>query len=374
MTDTPDQRSQDQKSQNGKQAKKTEVIEVRLPFEKKQSFMEACKADEQTASSVLRGAIDQYLLTGNLGAKPSKYRSFSMMITGIIIGGAIFGLATMDNGSFALSTAVPNSLSKETVDQPDGKYAAISNPLIKLQFSKLDRNSDYVLDMSEFSSVKDYGHLVGPLDFSEPIIVAPDSYKILKSDYEEFSRGPLRMGKCLGSILKTRNRAMAQSFYLIDEDRDNKLTFVEYANHPKFPNLRKMEEAFAALDKNKNGNLSLAETRIKIKKWTASHDLRKNKHYLNSFPVPKGCLSDSDQAGEIDYDDLKKEDVQKLERKLIANHEASKIKNLLIVGFGKYERMYEPNSKGGVSKERFNTLDNDNNGELSFQEFIVWYL
>ncbi|MBL4789130.1 MAG: hypothetical protein JKY60_08795 [Kordiimonadaceae bacterium] len=362
MTDTPDQ-----KMQNGKQAKKTEVIEVRLPFDKKQTFMEACKASEQTASSVLRGAIDLYLLTGKVGAKHSKYRSFSMILTGMILGGALYGLAIMDNSSVAApnTSTVKNvtlTLGKQTTNWSDDKYAAIRNPLIKLQFTKLDRNADYIVDRSEFGSVKDYHGLVGPLDLSKPIIVAPDSYKVFKVHYDEFSKTPFAMGKCFGNILRTRSTMFAQSFYLIDENRDDKLTLAEYANHPKFPTLKRMEKEFAVLDKNKDGYLSLTETRIKIKKWVAAHDLRGNEQYLNSVDVPDGCIKDFKKLDETDY------------KNLTIDEEAKKPKNYLIIGFGKLERMYEPHAKGGVSKERFDTLDNDNSGGLSFEEFIVWYL
>ena len=45
--------------------KKNDTLEVRLPSETKTAFMEACKANGVSGSGVLRGCIDNYLLSGS---------------------------------------------------------------------------------------------------------------------------------------------------------------------------------------------------------------------------------------------------------------------------------------------------------------------
>ncbi|MEG2498395.1 EF-hand domain-containing protein [Brevundimonas sp.] len=46
-----------------RQPKKTETVEVRMPFETKQAFMLRCRAEGRTASEAIRGFIDNELET-----------------------------------------------------------------------------------------------------------------------------------------------------------------------------------------------------------------------------------------------------------------------------------------------------------------------
>jgi EF hand len=359
MTETPDNNTQ-----NGKQAKKTEVIEVRLPYDQKQSFMDACKASNKTASSVLRGAIDVFMSAGHFGAKPAKYRSYTMILTGMIFGAGLFGLATLNSDNTPGPTnSRPTYTNTSAADAvAEDQTTALINPLIKLKFSKLDRNTDYLLDVNEFGMTYGYGNVLEKLDLSKPIIVAPDKYRVLTADYDKLIKKPYYTGVCFGNLFRVIRPLVAQRFYLIDTNHDNKLTVAEYANDAKLPSTQALQQAYQVLDKNSDGTLSLKEVRIDIKKWVAAHDLRKNKQLLYTVPVPDECKNAGNKRPKINSKDIVPADPKK------------KPTEYLVVGYGKLERMFEPNAKGGVSKKRFDTLDNDKSAGLSFEEFIVWYL
>ncbi len=65
--------------------KKTEVIELRLSPDDKAAFMEACRMEGQSASSVLRDGINVYLKNGYFG---ENRRSYKMLISGFLMGAA----------------------------------------------------------------------------------------------------------------------------------------------------------------------------------------------------------------------------------------------------------------------------------------------
>ena len=54
-----------------KNPKKSETLEVRLAHETKQSFMERCRQKGQSASDVVRAAIEAYLDPAGSSKRPS---------------------------------------------------------------------------------------------------------------------------------------------------------------------------------------------------------------------------------------------------------------------------------------------------------------
>ena len=53
-------------------SKKSETLEVRIPFETKQAFLTACREDGTTASEVVRESVQTYLDTRERPAQQEK--------------------------------------------------------------------------------------------------------------------------------------------------------------------------------------------------------------------------------------------------------------------------------------------------------------
>jgi hypothetical protein len=120
--------------------KKSESIEVRLPYETKRDFLAACKAADRTVSDVVRESIDAYV-EGSGASKasapapadnlvalvPKALRRKRYMVAGAA---SVLGLAAL---AALPSAAAPNNASERAA-----------------AFSKLDRNSDGVVSYQEF--------------------------------------------------------------------------------------------------------------------------------------------------------------------------------------------------------------------------------
>jgi len=60
--------------------KKSESLDIRLPYQQKQDFMAATKQQGETASQVLRGFISDYIEEARLAEQPSKVQEISMTL------------------------------------------------------------------------------------------------------------------------------------------------------------------------------------------------------------------------------------------------------------------------------------------------------
>lgn len=108
----------------GKQPKKSEVLEVRLPHETKAAFMARCHGAGRTASEAVRLFIDQEL-AGKATKTPRTH--------GLVWRALVAALAGLAVGAVAApSLARPTTASHAT-------------------FDKLDANHDGVLSFEEFS-------------------------------------------------------------------------------------------------------------------------------------------------------------------------------------------------------------------------------
>ena len=135
MTDTK------RPQRSNERAKKSETLEVRIPFETKQAFLTACREDGTTASEVVRGSVQTYLdgrerppqqSNRTLIMKfPEPVRRYGPRIAASAV--AAVGLAT-----FAVlpSAAAPD---------------------LQAAFKRLDVNGDGVLSADEFAGPKPSG-------------------------------------------------------------------------------------------------------------------------------------------------------------------------------------------------------------------------
>jgi hypothetical protein len=108
-----------------KPLKKNASIEVRLPDAVKSAFMDRCRDQELTASEVIRLFIDNQIAVQSVPPRqPLRY--IRVAIAGLV--GTIFGLGL----------AAP-SVARSSAD-------------IRIEFQKLDRNHDGVIDRGEFNA------------------------------------------------------------------------------------------------------------------------------------------------------------------------------------------------------------------------------
>jgi hypothetical protein len=112
--------------------KKSETLEIRIPFPTKQAFMARCQADGVSASEALRGFIDGQLAP----ASPVRRRAPRLLIGGLIAAavGAI---------------AVP-SLAGPVV------AAGLARDLVsRVAFERIDVNHDGVISYAEYRAARD---------------------------------------------------------------------------------------------------------------------------------------------------------------------------------------------------------------------------
>lgn len=127
-----------------RKVKKSETLEVRIPFETKQAFLTACREDGTTASEVVRESVQTYLdererptpqeertpaMPANVIKLPQPVRRYGTRI-------AIGGLAA---AGFVALAVLPSAAA------PD--FASM--------FKRLDANGDGVLTAEEFAGPKD---------------------------------------------------------------------------------------------------------------------------------------------------------------------------------------------------------------------------
>lgn len=119
-------------------AKKSETLEVRIPYETKQAFLTACREDGTTASEVVRESVQTYLDERERPPIPEKRKLVMRIPQPVrhyaprIAAGSIaaIGLATF--------AALPSAAA----------------PDFRAQFSRLDANKDGVLSPDEFLGPK----------------------------------------------------------------------------------------------------------------------------------------------------------------------------------------------------------------------------
>jgi Ca2+-binding EF-hand superfamily protein len=113
--------------------KKSETLEVRLPYETKQAFLTACREDGTTASEVVRGSIDDYLDERGRPETETQPWSVIAMIPAPIRKKRYLAAAGGFAGLAALA-ALPSA----------------AEPDFMATFHKIDKNGDGVLTAEEF--------------------------------------------------------------------------------------------------------------------------------------------------------------------------------------------------------------------------------
>ncbi|MBI1361010.1 MAG: hypothetical protein GC155_12090 [Alphaproteobacteria bacterium] len=118
-------------------SKKSETLEVRLPYETKQAFLTACREDGTTASEVVRGTIDDYLDARERPSPPPETGRLLEMISRPIRKKR-YMLAGAGVLAAGLAVALPSA----------------AGPDMRAAFNRLDANKDGVLSADEFEGSK----------------------------------------------------------------------------------------------------------------------------------------------------------------------------------------------------------------------------
>ena len=115
--------------------KKSETLEIRLPYPTKLAFMANCRDEGRSASEALRQYIDSHLA----GASPARQaaRRWIHLMAGILITAAVGAIA------------VPS----------------LARPSLRSDFDRLDLNADHAISLAEFARL-DINH-DGKVTFEE---------------------------------------------------------------------------------------------------------------------------------------------------------------------------------------------------------------
>lgn len=116
--------------------KKSETLEIRLPYPTKLAFMARCRDDGRSASEALRGFID-----GELTANPRRARAPGLLPGRVVVAALI--AAAM--GAIALPS--------------------LAHPSLRADFDRLDSNGDHAISLAEFARL-DTNH-DGKISFEE---------------------------------------------------------------------------------------------------------------------------------------------------------------------------------------------------------------
>jgi hypothetical protein len=114
--------------------KKSETLEIRLPYPTKLAFMARCRHEGRSASEALRGFID-----GHLDDQPARKigRGAYRLIAGALVAAAV--------GAIALPS--------------------LARPSLRAEFDRLDANGDHAISLAEFTRM-DADH-DGKISFAE---------------------------------------------------------------------------------------------------------------------------------------------------------------------------------------------------------------
>ena len=112
--------------------KKSESLEIRIPYPTKQAFMARCQADGVSASEALRGFID-----GQLAPATAPRRKAPRLVIGALIAAAVGAIAAPT----LAGPAVAAGLARDLVS--------------KVAFERIDANRDGVISYAEYRAARD---------------------------------------------------------------------------------------------------------------------------------------------------------------------------------------------------------------------------
>ncbi len=236
--------SKDKDKETRSRVKKSETLEVRIPYETKQAFLKACREDGTTASEVVRDSVQTYLDQREQPA-PQQKRPIVMKISQPVrrygLRAAAGGLAAVGLTTFA---ALPSAAA------PD--FAAV--------FKKMDANGDGVLTTEEFLADRQGGNQVKIETKIEKILSGDQAPAVTDDDKTEIKQDAYAfwLPDDTGAAAMPQMNAIHTQ-----EIRIERRSSADASGAPPVPPqpVNVMESAFKSFDANGDGKVSLAEFR-----------------------------------------------------------------------------------------------------------------
>ena len=237
--------------------KKSETLEVRIPYETKQAFLTACREDGTTASEVVSDQVQSYLDQRQRPSQQEEGRSNVMQLHPAI---RRYGPRAAAGGLAAIGLTALAVL------------PSAAAPDFKSQFNRLDANGDGVLSVEEFigpkpdaATTRDQHKIIIE---SNVTTSAGDEPKVELSAKPEMKQDaftfwlPEEFGDTSSSAGKVEDQKHEYKFISRIETRDQKdgdaaPEMKMHAMSFSIDDLRK--EEFASIDANKDGKVSLDE-------------------------------------------------------------------------------------------------------------------
>ncbi len=326
-------------SPNKKTGKKSEMLEVRLPYDDKRAFMAACEQADETASAVIRRAVALY--TENRTFKDTS-RSYSMILSGFLLG--------------AVATAGLMLWANDTTGTPD-RY-------INAYFNILDDNNDNRIALSEYvipsrlllpkqpKTIHKNLYHTGTLNIEAATIRIQTTAKITDTngkyieDHAAANKvGPSRIQNAFSEACKialTDMEVVLQSikFKALDINNDDYLSLEEFSKSDFLPTFTMIKAKFDELDTDDSGMIEADEVGIYVKTVTSRLGPSETHHKLS---IPPACK-----------DQIKGEGALSLSRPPLELSD----KVTPLIG----------------DKSVFSTLDTNNNNIVTLNEFINYLL
>jgi hypothetical protein len=345
----------EQDNQQARADKKTEAIEIRVPFETKQMLTEKCRNEGLSVSEVLRGAIDNYLHGSNPHYRAQAWIFGSaVFILSLVVASAWLILDLKDeNAALQVgkqkATAVAEAFNRSWRQAEEGGLAG--NPLADLHFASVDLDQDGRLTLEEFiKGITERGSIAtGDVGAGETILRTVGVGLVMQQEDAEALRQSGLIERCFASLAEIGDTERAREFYALDKNSDNLLALEEFKISQRIPSLYELYADFISKDEDGDALLSFEEAQEDIALWKQNNTTTQNRNtHTIVGEVPESCRIP----------------------------EADEPEGRLQIRFEKLKRFIHitgEEGRGGVSTRHFGKLDINEDSSLSFAEFVAWY-
>ena len=236
--------------------KKSETLEVRIPYETKQAFLSACREDGTTASEVVREQVQSYLDARERPPLQEEKRTLAVKLPPNVIH---YAPRIAAGGALAIGLTALAVL------------PSAAAPDFKAQFSRLDANGDGVLSVEEFIGPKPADGETNNLIIETrtvtrsgdkpPAEIKIDPASTHKEAFAFYLPEELGGGAAAPSDQKHEFKIITHSQTRTASGDDGATVTVPHTVTFSMDDMRKQE--FASIDANSDGKVSLDEYRAR---------------------------------------------------------------------------------------------------------------
>jgi Ca2+-binding EF-hand superfamily protein len=270
---------------NKKTDKKSEMLEVRLPYDDKRAFMAACEQADETASTVIRRAVALY--TENRTFKDTS-RSYSMILSGFLLGAiTTTGLMLWANNTTGTSDRYINAYFTTLDDNNDNRialseYVVPSRLLLPKQPKTIHKNLYHTGTLNiEAATIR----------IQTTARITDTSGKYIEDHAAANKVSPNRIQNVFPSACKialANMEVVLQSikFKALDINSDDYLSLKEFSKSDFLPTFTMIKAKFDELDTDDSGMIEADEVGIYIKTVTSRLGPDETHHKLS---IPPAC-------------------------------------------------------------------------------------